>query len=298
MVMFDSRLLKRLRYLSLLARRAGGRSLFDAPGSKSEAVALRDYAPGDDYRHVDWTLCARRDELMTRKFPANEDRHVYVLLDCSRSMGLGQPSKFDLARQVAAALGYAALTELSCLSLTGFSDGLVAENLPMRGAGRTAKLLGLLNRMELHGDRTDLTRTAKSFVRRYQRHGPVVIISDLYDPDGFEPGLNVLRDRGYEPRIVQIHAPAEADPRFVGEVELFDVESQAVRRVLVTERVARRYREAYARFQRSVRQYCVRHGVACMQVVSDAAVDDVVLTVLGGQRSAFHSTSPLSLKTR
>ena len=289
--MFDTGLLQRLRYFSLLARRAGGRSLAAASGRRlpyggSEVTGLRDYAPGDDYRHIDWMLCARRDELLTKVYGGNEDRYVYLLLDCSLSMGLGQPSKFDVARQAAAALGCAALEGMSCLSVAGFSDRLVAEQLPMRGKRCVPRLLGMLHRMRPQGTRTNLARTAESFVRRRQRHGPVVILGDLFDPDGFQHGLDVLQHRGYEPRIVQIYERGEAEPGLLGDVELFDVEAQTVRRVTVTECTLQRYREAFALFQRSVRQYCDKRGLACMQIATDTPADDVLLAVLGGKAPA------------
>ena len=67
--------------------------------------------------------------------------------------------------------------------------------------------------------------------------GPVVVLSDLYDPRGFEPGLELLRYHGYEPRLVQIQALQEMEPGLAGDVELFDVETQAVRRVTITEQM-------------------------------------------------------------
>ena len=80
--MFDNELLKRFRYLELLAEQAGGRSLLDAPrekipGGGTEVTGVRDYAAGDEYRYVDWTWCGRRDELLTKVFESNADLHYY-----------------------------------------------------------------------------------------------------------------------------------------------------------------------------------------------------------------------------
>jgi uncharacterized protein (DUF58 family) len=285
--MIDSQWLRRLQHLSRVAGRAGRPSLV-IPSSKrlhsggSQAAGLRDYAPGDDYRHIDWVRCARHDELLTRTFPPAEDLHVYILLDCSPSMGLGNPSKFDLARQVAAGLGYAALSDLARLSVAAFSDRIVAGLPPMRHKARIFRLLRFLRQLPLQGTRTDLKRTAEGFVGRYQRHGPVVLISDLYDQHGFQPGVEVLRHRGYEPRLVQIHAPREARPDLLGDLELFDVETQTVQRTTITERAVRRYQQLFVEFQQSVRGYCAKHGLACVQVASDAPEDEVLLKVLGG----------------
>ena len=253
--MFDSELLKRLHYLWQAA----------APRKKSrgsEAAELRDYVPGDDYRDIDWIRCARHDELLTKTYQPVDDPHVYVLLDCSRSMGLGSPPKLGLARQIAAAVGYAALEGLARLSVAAFSDRIVAELPPIRHKTRAPKLLHFLGQIGLQDTPTDLKRTAEGLAGRYQRHGPVVVISDLYDRRGFQPGLDLLRLRGYEPRLVQIHAPREAEPEVLGELELFDVETETTRPVTITRRALRRYRELFGQFQESVRGYCARHGLA------------------------------------
>ncbi|MBN2477036.1 MAG: DUF58 domain-containing protein [Pirellulales bacterium] len=288
MAMFDTETLKRLRYLSLITRRAAERSLVTTvrrklPGGGTEATGLRDYTPGDDYRYIDWHWCARRDELLTKTFEGEADRHVYILLDCSPSMGLGQPPKFDLARQIAAMLGYAVLANLGCLSVGVFSDGLVTQQPPIRHRSHSVRLLRFLEGLSLQGDRTNLARTAEQFARRYQRHGPVVVISDLYDREGFRPALDTLRHRGYEPRVVQIYGLCEACPGLLGDVELYDVESGFARRATVTERAARRYEERFVEFQESVRRYSATHGIRCLQFASDTPENDVLLTVLGAK---------------
>jgi uncharacterized protein (DUF58 family) len=285
--MIDLQWLKRLHHLSRAAGRAGGVSLVapcreDLSGGAGAPVGLRDYAPGDDYRQIDWVRCARHDELLSKTLRPVEDLHVYILLDCSPSMGLGNPAKFDLARQVAAALGYAALADLARLSVAAFCDRIVAQLPPIRHETRIFKLLRFLRQLPLQGTRTDLKRAAEGFVGRYQRHGPVVVISDLYDSSGFQPGLDCLRRRGYEPRLVQIHAPCEAQPDLLGDVELRDVETQAARPVTVTERALRRYQGLFAEFQQSVRSYSARHGLACVQIATDAPGHEVLLKVLGG----------------
>ena len=291
MATFDSDLLKRFQYLTLVARRAAERSLVSGPrkklpGAGTEPSGLRDYAPGDDYRCIDWTWCARRDELLTKTFEGDEDRHVYILLDCSPSMGLGRPPKFHLARQIAAVLGYAALTNLDRLSVAAFSDGIVAEMPVLRHQARIPRLLQFLEQLSSQGSQTNLARTAEGLVGRYQRHGPAVVISDLYDRSGFQRGFDVLRHGGYEPRVVQIHDARETGCAVLGDVELFDVEAEAARRVTVTERAVQRYAELFAKFHRSVGSYCAKYGIPCIQIASDAPEDEVLLAVLGAKRSA------------
>jgi uncharacterized protein (DUF58 family) len=286
--MFDERVLKRFRNLSLRARHVGGRSLLAAPRAKlpgggTEPTGLRDYAPGDDFRHVDWTLCARRDELLTKVFEGDEDRHVYVLLDCSASMGLGTPAKFRLARQIAALLACVAVTNLQRVSLVAFADGVIGAAGPVRHPGGLPGLLRFLGELRPDGERTDLGATAAAFVRRYQRRGPVVVISDLFAGDGFQRAFDVLHSHGYEPRLVEMVDPRDAVPELLGDVELVDVEEGWSQRVTVTRRAAARYVELLAAFRESVRECCSRRAMPHLQIACDTPEDDVLLTVLGGR---------------
>ncbi len=293
--MFDTELLKRFRYLALLAERTAGRSLLDAPrekipGGGTEVTGVRDYAAGDEYRYVDWTWCARRDELLTKTFEADADLHYYIMLDCSGSMKQGCPEKFHLARQIAAVLGYMATAKLDHFSVLGFAGGLITESEPVRHLARFPRLLQFLDDLIPQGTHTNLTQMAEAFVRRYQRHGPIVIISDLYDGRGFKTAFNMLRDRGYELRLVQIHEHREADPGLLGDLELLDAESGLSRRVTVTERSIKRYRQLYREFYRSVRDYCKKYTIDYMQIRNDTPEDDVLYRVLGINRIAKSGT--------
>jgi uncharacterized protein (DUF58 family) len=284
----DRDFLKRLHYLSLLASRTGGGPLLAAPRRKlpaggTEVTATRDYAPGDDYRQIDWVWAARRDELLTKVFEGQTDLHSYLLVDCSASMGAGRPAKFDLARRIAAALGYLSLGRLDRLGVAGFADGLVAESPRLRHQTRWPRLLRFLESLSLQPGPTDLARAARSFADRDQRRGPVVILSDFYDRGGFRPALEIFRYHGYEPRLVQICDPQEAAARRAGEVELIDVETGAACEMVITERMAARYRLLVARFQDSLRDYCGQRGIPCVRIASTMPEEEILRRVIVGR---------------
>ena len=291
MSMPDAELLKRFHHLALLARQAGGPTLIDrrrktSPGGVTEATettALRDYAPGDDYLQVDWNWCARHDELLTKTFRGDEDLHLYVLLDCSPSMEVGSPSKFRLAKRIAAGLGYLAAAHLYRMTPTAFADGILCDGPPIRHKARLAVLLRFLRQLRLQGTRTDLARTAESFAGRRQRPGPVVVLSDLYDSNGFQAGFDILRGHGYQPCLVHISDPSEANPAVLGDVELVDMETGVARPATVTERASAHYVQIYAEFCESVRDFCRRRGIACMQITTDTPEDRVLLELFGGK---------------
>jgi uncharacterized protein (DUF58 family) len=238
----------------------------------SEAGGLRAYVPGDDYRHVDWRCCARRGALFTRTYEAAADVPRYFLLDCSASMGLGRPSKFDAARGLAAALGCAALAAGDAIDISPCCGRAAPEGLRLRGKNQVLRLRRWLDTLALDPSPAELGRSAAALALRRQQPGPVVILSDFMDRDGFQRPLALLRHYGYSPRIVQIYAPEEADPHAMGDVELRDVESPAGVRATLSPRIVARYRKLFAEFLASVRQYTACRGWYCVQWASDQSL--------------------------
>jgi uncharacterized protein (DUF58 family) len=284
-------LVKRFEWLSLLAGRAGGSPLLGEaqkrlPGGGTEVTGHREYSPGDDFHAIDWTLCARRDELYVKLFEGHVERDLHLLVDCSPSMGLGRPAKFQVARQVAAALGYVSLLRLDRLTVAAFADDLVAALPPLRHESRALRLFRFLENLSPRGVKTDLVRAVETFVRRPQRSAPVIVISDLYDTEGWSRSLDLLRFHGYDPRIVQVVDPTDADTTLLGDVELIDDESQYSVRATITERTVRRYKQLLAEFHKAVRGYCRRKGVAHVVVACDMPEDEVYRCVLGCCRTA------------
>jgi uncharacterized protein (DUF58 family) len=286
MPLFSPELLKRFERLSHAAQRTGGSPLLAAarkrlPGGGTEVTGHRDYSPGDDFHAIDWTLCAKRDELYVKLFEGHADRDIYLLLDCSASMSLGARAKFHVARQVAAALGYVSLLRLDRLTVAAFADGLVAALGPLRHQSRVLRLLRFLDHLSPGGEKTNLLRALETFVRRPQRPGLVVVISDLYDSEGYQRGLELLRFHGYDPRLVQIVDLADGDTALLGDVELLDIESQTAARATITERTVRRYRQLLAEFHEAVAGYCRRKGIFCLTFACHTPENEVYRRTLG-----------------
>src|SRR5439155_10234385 len=156
MGLFGSDFLKKLEYLSLVSKRVfRGQILAQRRtmqlGGGIEFADHREYTFGDDFRYLDWNLYARHDQLLLKRFQEEEDLHVYLLLDCSRSMAFGKPPKFDFARQVTAALGYIALADLDRIAVIAFADDIVADFPLTRGKGRILTLLKFLESLPAQG---------------------------------------------------------------------------------------------------------------------------------------------------
>jgi uncharacterized protein (DUF58 family) len=283
--LFGSDFLKKLEYLSLVSRRVFRGQLMAQKrtmqlGGGIEFADHRDYTPGDDFRYLDWNLYARHDELLLKRFEEEEDLHVYVLLDCSRSMSFGDPSKFDLARQLAAALAYIALADLDRVALVAFAGGIVSDLPLTRGKARILNVMQFLQRLEPAGRETNLSELVAGFVHRSQRRGLAIVISDLFDPNGFQQGLDLLRHHRYEPHVIQLHDRREAEPEHLGDLELLDMETDTIRKITITERNIRQYRDIFGNFLESVTSYCHRYGIGCTVSSTETTFDELILRMM------------------
>lgn len=285
MSLLSSDFLSRLEHLSLVSRRVFHGELMAQRRTKRvghgiEFADHRPYAAGDDLRYLDWNLYARHNELLLRRFHEEEDLHVYLLLDCSRSMDFGSPSKFDLARQLTAALAYIALSDLDRIAVLSFADDIVNSFPLTRGKGQVLKLLQHLEQLTCRGNDTRLEQMTRRFLQHAPRRGLVLVLSDLFDPRGFIPALDVLRYNHYEPWVVQIHDPTEADPSLPGDVDLHDTETGRSRKLTVTESQKQRYRDRFEEFLNSVRRYCASWGFGCTIARTDVGMERLVLNMM------------------
>ena len=292
--MFDHQFLQRMQRLPLMARQIGG-GLLGLPGDRvpangAELAEHRDYSPGDDYRRVDWRVCARHDELLVRPVRAASPPLVYLLLDGSRSMALGRPPKFDAARQVAAALGYVALAGLAQVGVTVFADGLF-DDLPPQGPNRgVVALLRFLEGLTPRQRGTSLTEAARRFSARRQPRGLLVVISDFFDPAGGEPGLEILRKAGYCLRIVHLYDPHDAVPLSPGDADLEDVETGGRWRITLTGRQVAAYTEYYQRLYHRLRSYAAGRGIPCLQLPSTLPEEALTDRAVRGRTAPLEAT--------
>jgi uncharacterized protein (DUF58 family) len=284
-MLFSSDFLTRLEYLSIISKRVFRGQLLAQRrtlqmGSGIEFSEHREYHTGDDLRYLDWNIYARHGDLLLKRFQEEQDLHVYLLLDCSRSMAFGEPAKFDLARQLVAALAYIALADLDRIGIVACADGVVAELPVTRGKARILPAMRFLQDLQTSGEDTNLEKAVQGLLHRGARRGLAVVISDLFDAHGFQKGLDQLRYRNFDVHVIQLHDPEEASPTVLGDAELMDVETGTVRQVTVTERHLKLYKQLFDDHQSAVRNYCHKYGLGCTQSPTTVPFDELIMRMM------------------
>jgi uncharacterized protein (DUF58 family) len=281
--LFDEAFLKKLEYLHVVSRKifTGGQRAerrMRKVGSGIEFADHRRYTWGDDFRYIDWNVYGRVDKLLLRLFEEEEDLHIYLLLDCSRSMMIGAPPKLHYAMQVCAALAYVGLANLDRVAIIPFSDELRGRLPPARGKNRIFKIFEFLRGLEVGGD-TDLAACMDKFVHQNKRRGLVVVISDFYDPRGFEAGLNTLRYNKFEPFVLQVYDQKEAHPSLHGDLALVDCETGEVKEVTVSRSLLEAYEREHEKYCSELRDFCTARAVPYFRTHTAISFDELILTI-------------------
>ena len=267
---FDPRLFSRLDRMHLRVSRAHGARAGETPvrgltqESGIEVESFKSYVPGDDIRHVDWNAAGRIDQLLTRRFVAEREVPVHLLLDASASMALpSEDHKFFFARRLAASLAYIALNNNDPVRVTLLRGEGDAPDAPLlRHRGRYLRLKPMLSSATT-GGRTLLGDGVRRYLERHRERGTAFVISDfLVPPDDYEKALVAIQARGLQAEAIHVVGRAERDvERLAGRLRLRDVETGQVREIALTQSERRRYAEAFAARSERLRAFCHRANI-------------------------------------
>jgi len=281
--LFDDDFQRKLDYLAIVSKRVfAGRMRAERRTKKTgagvEFADHRDYQPGDDFRYLDWNVYQRFDRLLLRLFEEEEDLAIYLIVDTSTSMGFADAAKLRYAKRVAAALAYVGLANLDRVSISSTTDKVMGRMPQTRGKARIFKVFRFLKELKADGQ-TNLEDALKSFVAQNKKRGLVVLASDLYDPHGFERGINVLRYNKFDPFVVHVVDKQEAKPKLAGDVLLYDCETGDEREVTVTAKVLERFEHAYQEYLAEIERFCSSKQVPYIQADVSIPFDELILRV-------------------
>ena len=105
-------------------------------------AGLREYARGDDPRHIDWKASARRAKLITREYTIERSQNVITLIDAGRGMTqlAGAYSRFEHALSAALVLTDVAAAAGDQVGTLVFDDRIRAFVAAQRSRGALAQI--------------------------------------------------------------------------------------------------------------------------------------------------------------
>jgi len=194
-------------------------------GRGMEFAEVREYAPGDDIRTIDWNVTARMGAPYVKKFVEERDLTLLLLVDLSGSQRFGSRFllKRDYAAELAAVLAFSAVANHDRVGAVAFTDRVESYVPPARGRDHALRIVRDLLALQPRGRGTNVAAVLRFARQVMKRRGIVAVLSDFQDA-GYERPLGILRRR-HDVVAIQFQDPRETDLPAAGLVALADPET-------------------------------------------------------------------------
>jgi uncharacterized protein (DUF58 family) len=258
-------------------------------GQSVEFVQHREYAPGDDLRHVDWKVWARQDRLVVKQYEEETNMRCTLLVDVSNSMryGAGAMNKYEYAGTVAVSLAYLILRQQDAVGCVSFDENLRVA-VPLRSHRQHLEAVIQALDTSAPADKTDLFPILRRVAETYPRRGLMVLVSDLLaDRDGLFRGLRLLRQRGHDVLLFHVMDDDELDFPFVGPTRFDGLELPE--KLTCNPRALRQgYLDALNAFLDEVRRGCARNNVDYALLRTSQPLDAALAAFLSNRMGMDH----------
>ncbi len=238
-------------------------------GSSLDFKDFREYAPGDDIRHIDWNAYGRSNKLIIKQYREEVNPHADIILDCSRSMNTGEPEK---ARMLFTLAGFFTACALNAkCSVTAWTAG---EGCVKAGSGSTDSW-GEIQPDAAHS----LPDSFAVLPPAMPKKGIRIVLSDLLFAGTPESLLFHLADSAAAVYIIQILSPQDTQPPPAGGLRILDSETGEELHVHMNESTVREYTDALAAHQEMWFSACRKTSARLTTIVAEPEILNAPETV-------------------
>lgn len=217
----------------------------------------REYATGDDMRHLDWKVLGRSDRYYIKQYEQDTNFVTHVVVDGSASMNYGSAeiTKLHYAKALSACLCHVILLQRDAVALA-LVDTEVKEYLPRTDSLPKIKhIMDRLAAFEATGE-TKLGTALEQVAREAKRRGVVILISDFFDDEeGLVKSLELLAFSGNEVIVFHTLDPYELTFPFDGTWKFKDLESVTQVKASPAD-IRKAYLKTFDAFRLRVRRIC------------------------------------------
>jgi uncharacterized protein (DUF58 family) len=287
----DPKVLNKITRLDLKARHIvegfmGGMHKSPYHGFSVEFAEHREYAPGDDLKHLDWKVFARTDRLYIKEYELETNLRSHILLDTSESMDYGskETSKLELASHIAASMAYLILRQQDSVGMVCF-DKEVKTFIPTSSSmGHLRPILGTLASSNAQ-NKTDLGSVLNTLAERIQRRGLIILISDLFDrPEAILKSLQHFSHKRHD--VIVFHVLDEFELTFPFErMTLFEGLEEYPKLLIDPRSLRKAYLEEVNKFCEEMRKGCVKQTIDYVRISTDQDLDVELTKYLAGRLS-------------
>lgn len=176
--------IKQSRLLSVQQRlRAPGIRIVRPRGDGRNFANLRDYALGDDPRHIDWKATARRGKMITREYSLEQGQQILIVIDAGRLMTqlAGNRARFEYALSSALVLADVAVHSGDAVGVVVFDDVVRRYVVPSRGITAVKLIREALTSAQTSLVEPDYAAVFRTIAARQRNRALIVLFTDVLD---------------------------------------------------------------------------------------------------------------------
>lgn len=246
-----ARIAEKVRRIEICTRRlsndafsGGVQSRFRGRGMDFDEI--REYAPGDDVRAIDWNATARSGgaRAFVKKYREERQLTVVFVVDMSASgaLGAGAITKRETGIEIAGVLALSALRSDHRVSMALFTDTVERFVPPARGRAHALRLVRDLVAFEPVGRGTNLAGALRTVRKNLKRRAVIVVLSDfLVGKNGIDASMPELRLLARKHDVVTIRT-GDAHDRALPSVGLLTLEDAETGEVVEVDTGSKRQR--------------------------------------------------------
>ncbi len=233
----------------------------------------RIYAPGDDFRSIDWKVFARTDDLYVKTYEEEKNLIVHIILDYSASMGFGRDiTKFDYGAMIGIGFAYLAMKENEKFMFSTFSEDLEIFQ-PKRGMSQLAAMVQHINSLKPKGY-SRIQEAMMHYKKIVGSKAMIVLISDfLIDIDDVIDAVYHL-GAGHEVKIIQVLDPLELNLKIEGDFKLKDSETGEKLRTYISPRLRQQYQKMLGEHSAKIEEVCNKLDIGFHLITTDKPIFD------------------------
>ncbi len=165
-------------------------SAFKGKGMSFKEV--REYAPGDDIRFIDWNVSARFGHPYSKVFEEERELTVMLLVDISASSQFGTvyATKRDIITEIGAVLSFSVVNNNDKIGVIFYSDKVEAYIPPKKGKQHALYIVRELLSKEPKGRGTRVSAALRFFNNATKQKSIAFVLSDFIDTN-YEDALRI-----------------------------------------------------------------------------------------------------------
>jgi len=213
-------------------------------GRGMEFDEVREYAPGDDVRTIDWNVTARTGRPFVKRYVEERELTVILAVDLSASGRFGsvEKSKHRTAAELCGVLAFAAARKNDRAGLLAFTDHIETFVPARKGRTHVLRILREVLNIQPRGAATNIPGALDHLAHVLKKRAVIFLISDFLD-EGYTTNLRLLARR-HDVIALRITDPRERELPSAGLIDLLDPETN---RVVIVDAGSRRVRAAWRR---------------------------------------------------